>query len=161
MTNQPSTATSGYLDDLSPTSLLSHLHLHSSAGRTRHQRARTHRRRSSSSSTRSDVDDDDDDVESESESEASEAESRDSWDSYDSEEERRLAQLEWDEGIRQLQLTVQVLLCPFLGKYLGRQWSYWAFARYRRFGGLTARFFSIDWLLKPATNLSSILPKSN
>lgn len=45
--------------------------------------------------------------------------------SWTSSREGREAQQEWDEGIRQLQLAVQVLLFPFVGKWLGRKWSYW------------------------------------
>lgn len=45
--------------------------------------------------------------------------------SWTSSREEREAQQEWDEGIRQLQLAVQVLLFPFVGKWLGRKWSYW------------------------------------
>lgn len=40
-------------------------------------------------------------------------------------EELRLAQEEWDEGLRQLQQLVSALLLPFFGKWLGRKWSYW------------------------------------
>lgn len=45
--------------------------------------------------------------------------------SWTSSREAREAQLEWDEGIKQLQLAIQVLLFPFVGKWLGRKWSYW------------------------------------
>ncbi|TFL06735.1 hypothetical protein BDV98DRAFT_588967 [Pterulicium gracile] len=55
-------------------------------------------------------------------------------------EELRLAQEEWDEGLRQLQQLVSALLLPFFGKWLGRKWSYWLFARYQRVG-LGASFF--------------------
>lgn len=55
-----------------------------------------------------------------------ETESEDSWNTEDEEaEEARLAQEEWDEGIKQLQTAVQVMLLPFVGKWLGRKWSYW------------------------------------
>lgn len=44
----------------------------------------------------------------------------------DSEEAERLAQLEWDESVRQLQLLLDVVLLPFLGKWAGRKWAYWS-----------------------------------
>lgn len=45
--------------------------------------------------------------------------------SYDSEEEYRLAQQEWEESLNQLQQLISVVLMPFIGKWLGRRWSYW------------------------------------
>lgn len=44
---------------------------------------------------------------------------------YDSEEEARLAQEEWEESIGQLNLALQVMVLPFFGKWLGRKTSYW------------------------------------
>ncbi|KAH9175470.1 hypothetical protein EDB89DRAFT_1847766 [Lactarius sanguifluus] len=49
-------------------------------------------------------------------------------------EEHRLAQQEWEESLEQLAQIVSVVLLPFLGKWLGRRWSYWAYARYIRLG---------------------------
>lgn len=43
---------------------------------------------------------------------------------YDSDEEYRLAQEEWEESLKQLQLLVSVVLMPFFGKWLGRKWSH-------------------------------------
>jgi hypothetical protein len=60
--------------------------------------------------------------------------------SYDEEQEYRLAQKEWEESLIQLQQLFAVVLLPFLGKWLGRKWSYWAYARYLRLG-LTRQFF--------------------
>jgi hypothetical protein len=75
--------------------------------------------------------------------------------SYDEEEEYKLAQKEWEESMVQLQQLCAVVLLPFLGKWLGRKWSYWgncffcsvalfsrseAYARYLRLG-LTRQFF--------------------
>jgi hypothetical protein len=40
-------------------------------------------------------------------------------------EEHRLAQQEWEESLEQLAQIVSVVLLPFLGKWLGRRWSYW------------------------------------
>lgn len=45
--------------------------------------------------------------------------------SYDSDEEYRLAQQEWEESLQQLQQLVSVVVLPMFGKLLGRQWSYW------------------------------------
>jgi hypothetical protein len=53
--------------------------------------------------------------------------------SYDS-EEFYLAQREWEESLQQLQQIFSVVLLPFFGKWLGRRWSYWAYARYLRLG---------------------------
>lgn len=44
---------------------------------------------------------------------------------WDSEEEARRAQEEWEESIKQLNLAIQVMILPFFGKWLGRKWSYW------------------------------------
>ena len=46
-------------------------------------------------------------------------------DSYDSTEEERLALLEWEESLEQLQQLFAIVLLPFFGKWLGRRWSYW------------------------------------
>lgn len=54
--------------------------------------------------------------------------------SYDSDEEYRLAQEEWEESLEQLKQLVSVVLLPFVGKWMGRRWSHWAFARYLRLG---------------------------
>jgi len=40
-------------------------------------------------------------------------------------EEYQLAQQEWEESLEQLAQIVSVVLFPFLGKWLGRRWSYW------------------------------------
>ena len=44
--------------------------------------------------------------------------------SYDEEEERRIAQQEWEDSLNQLQQLVGVVLMPFFGKWLGRRWSH-------------------------------------
>ncbi|KAI0080285.1 hypothetical protein K474DRAFT_1657997 [Panus rudis PR-1116 ss-1] len=62
-------------------------------------------------------------------------------DSYDSDEELRLAQQEWEESLEQLQQLVSMVLLPYLGKWLGRRWSHWAFARYLRLGLGKSFFF--------------------
>jgi hypothetical protein len=45
--------------------------------------------------------------------------------SYDSDEDFRLAQREWEESLEQLQQLMSVVLLPFFGKWLGRRWSQW------------------------------------
>ncbi|KAF7985288.1 hypothetical protein HWV62_6443 [Athelia sp. TMB] len=45
--------------------------------------------------------------------------------SYDSEDEYRQVQKEWEESLEQLQQLVSVVLLPFFGKWLGRKTSYW------------------------------------
>lgn len=92
----------GYLDELGPSSLLAELHRHATS-----VSACGGGGGDSGPDTGSGLDDLDDTS------------------SWDSEEDERLAQQEWDEGIRQLQLAIQVMLCPFVGKWLGRKSSYW------------------------------------
>ncbi|KAF8912973.1 hypothetical protein CPB84DRAFT_1957372 [Gymnopilus junonius] len=65
---------------------------------------------------------------------------RSSTSSYDSDEEYRLAQQEWEESLQQLQQLVAVVLLPFFGKWLGRRWSHTLYARYLRVG-LNKAFF--------------------
>jgi Mitochondrial import 2 len=40
-------------------------------------------------------------------------------------EDYRLAQQEWEESLEQLAQIFSVALLPFLGRWLGRRWSYW------------------------------------
>lgn len=54
--------------------------------------------------------------------------------SYDSDEDYRLAQKEWNESLEELQQLALVLLLPWVGKYLGRKCSYWLYDRYTRVG---------------------------
>lgn len=44
---------------------------------------------------------------------------------YDSDEEWLLAQQEWEESLAQLQQLVSIVLLPFLGRWMGRKWSFW------------------------------------
>ncbi|WAQ84841.1 hypothetical protein PtA15_5A414 [Puccinia triticina] len=37
---------------------------------------------------------------------------------------------EWEENIRQLHLLIDVILLPFIGKWLGRKTASWLYARY-------------------------------
>ncbi|KAH8102522.1 hypothetical protein BXZ70DRAFT_1006439 [Cristinia sonorae] len=57
-----------------------------------------------------------------------------SYDDDDDDDEYRLAQQEWEESLAQLQQLVTVVLLPFFGKFLGRRWSHWAYARYLKVG---------------------------
>ncbi|KAF9651835.1 hypothetical protein BDM02DRAFT_3109925 [Thelephora ganbajun] len=54
--------------------------------------------------------------------------------SLDLDEEALLAQQEWEESIEQLQKLFSFVLLPMAGKYFGRTFSYWAYARYLRLG---------------------------
>ncbi|KAL7623178.1 hypothetical protein AAE478_006859 [Parahypoxylon ruwenzoriense] len=65
-------------------------------------------------------DDHDDDVDS---LPSTSTESFTSEDDYD-------AQKEWEQSLEQLQLLLTMILVPFAGKYLGRKFAYWSWARY-------------------------------
>jgi len=60
--------------------------------------------------------------------------------SYDLDEDERIAEEEWNESLGQLQQLFGIVLLPILGRWLGRKWSYWAYARYLRLG-LSRSFF--------------------
>ncbi|VBB75039.1 Putative protein of unknown function [Podospora comata] len=47
----------------------------------------------------------------------------------DSEDESD-AQREWETSLEQLQLLLTMIIMPFAGKYLGRKFAYWSWARY-------------------------------
>lgn len=119
---------SGYLDDGDPVTRATQLFRHVQAQPYHHRIRPGH-------SALEDVDDDDDVVD---DSEARQAAanlapggngqgygSERSISSWDSEEEARKAQQEWEESIAQLNLALQVMVLPFFGKWLGRKWSYW------------------------------------
>ncbi|EFW99166.1 hypothetical protein CMQ_5587 [Grosmannia clavigera kw1407] len=40
------------------------------------------------------------------------------------------AQREWEASLEQLQLMLTMVLVPFVGKFLGRKFAYWSWARY-------------------------------
>ncbi|GAW19873.1 hypothetical protein EKO27_g6564 [Xylaria grammica] len=40
------------------------------------------------------------------------------------------AQKEWEQSLEQLQLLLTMILIPFAGKYFGRKFAYWSWARY-------------------------------
>ncbi|KAK3370313.1 hypothetical protein B0H63DRAFT_486769 [Podospora didyma] len=40
------------------------------------------------------------------------------------------AQREWEASLEQLQLLLTMVIVPFAGKYLGRKFAYWSWAKY-------------------------------
>ncbi|PSR85912.1 hypothetical protein BD289DRAFT_367830 [Coniella lustricola] len=40
------------------------------------------------------------------------------------------AQREWEESLEQIQLLLTMVVVPFAGKYFGRKFAYWSWARY-------------------------------
>jgi len=40
------------------------------------------------------------------------------------------AQREWEASLEQLQLLLTMVIVPFAGKYFGRKFAYWSWARY-------------------------------
>lgn len=80
--------------------------------------------------------------------------------SYDSDEDYRLTQQEWEESMQELQQLALVLLLPWVGKFLGRKTSYWLYDRYKRVGlgrtfflGDASRFFSINVVQSQVRNI--------
>ena len=51
--------------------------------------------------------------------------SLDSTSSDDLDDDLRIAQEEWEESLEQIHQLLSIVLLPFLGKWLGRRWSYW------------------------------------
>ncbi|KAI1270447.1 hypothetical protein F5Y18DRAFT_13324 [Xylariaceae sp. FL1019] len=52
-----------------------------------------------------------------------------STESYESDDEYD-AQKEWERSLEQLQLLLTMIIVPFAGKYFGRKFAYWSWARY-------------------------------
>ncbi|KAG7288541.1 hypothetical protein NEMBOFW57_004894 [Staphylotrichum longicolle] len=48
----------------------------------------------------------------------------------DSEADPSDAQKEWEASLEQLQLLLTMIVMPFAGKFLGRKFAYWSWARY-------------------------------
>ncbi|KAL2148345.1 hypothetical protein VTH82DRAFT_2265 [Thermothelomyces myriococcoides] len=48
----------------------------------------------------------------------------------DSDSELSDAQREWEASLEQLQLVLTMIILPFAGKFLGRKFAYWSWARY-------------------------------
>ncbi|TAQ90869.1 hypothetical protein B7494_g825 [Chlorociboria aeruginascens] len=40
------------------------------------------------------------------------------------------AQREWEASIQQLELVMTMVIVPFVGKYFGRRFAYWSWAKY-------------------------------
>ncbi|KAH7326034.1 hypothetical protein B0I35DRAFT_405346 [Stachybotrys elegans] len=40
------------------------------------------------------------------------------------------AQAEWERSLEQLQLLLTMMIVPWFGKYFGRKFAYWSWARY-------------------------------
>ncbi|WVF69704.1 hypothetical protein IAT40_004483 [Kwoniella sp. CBS 6097] len=55
-----------------------------------------------------------------------------------------MIQEEWEESLRQMEVVLSILIMPYFGKWFGRQWSFWAWARYQRLGGLGRPFFGLS-----------------
>ncbi|KAI0206797.1 hypothetical protein F4808DRAFT_454715 [Astrocystis sublimbata] len=66
--------------------------------------------------------------------------------SFDSDEEDYDAQKEWEQSLEQLQLLLTMIIVPFVGKYLGRKFAYWSWARYMEW----AHDVEIRWTNKKA-----------
>ncbi|KAJ4415471.1 hypothetical protein N0V82_007342 [Gnomoniopsis sp. IMI 355080] len=56
------------------------------------------------------------------------------------------AQREWEESLEQIQLLLTMVLVPFAGKFLGRKFAYWSWARYMEW----AHNVEIRWTNKKA-----------
>ncbi|WWC68033.1 uncharacterized protein I206_101952 [Kwoniella pini CBS 10737] len=55
-----------------------------------------------------------------------------------------MIQEEWEESLRQLEVVLSIVVMPTIGKWFGRIWSYWAWARYQRLGSLGRPFFGLS-----------------
>ncbi|WWC59559.1 uncharacterized protein I303_102115 [Kwoniella dejecticola CBS 10117] len=55
-----------------------------------------------------------------------------------------MIQEEWEESLRQLEVVLSIVVMPTIGKWFGRMWSYWAWARYQRLGSLGRPFFGLS-----------------
>ena len=82
---------------------------HSVARSRHHRRHRRHRRRRSSLSSSSTEDSDETD---------------DTNSTFDSDKDSLALQREWDEQVDQLKLMFQIIIFPFVGKFLGRKFGY-------------------------------------
>ncbi|KAI1341395.1 hypothetical protein F5Y15DRAFT_413925 [Xylariaceae sp. FL0016] len=68
---------------------------------------------------------------------SSSTESFESDDDYD-------AQHEWEQSLEQLQLLLTMIIVPFAGKFMGRKFAYWSWARYMEW----AHDVEISWTNK-------------
>ncbi|WWC86811.1 uncharacterized protein L201_001690 [Kwoniella dendrophila CBS 6074] len=55
-----------------------------------------------------------------------------------------MIQEEWKESLRQFEVVLSIVIMPTIGKWFGRMWSYWAWARYQRLGALGRPFFGLS-----------------
>jgi len=62
------------------------------------------------------------------------------------------AQREWDASLEQLQLLLTVVLVPFVGKYLGRKFAYWSWARYMEW----THGVEIQWATKKTSKAGNL-----
>ncbi|EGS18525.1 uncharacterized protein CTHT_0051280 [Thermochaetoides thermophila DSM 1495] len=51
-------------------------------------------------------------------------------DHSDDDEYKSDAQKEWEASLEQLQLLLSMTVMPFLGRFLGRKFAYWSWARF-------------------------------
>ncbi|KAH6649748.1 hypothetical protein F5144DRAFT_597281 [Chaetomium tenue] len=58
------------------------------------------------------------------------------------------AQREWEASLEQLQLLLTMIVMPFAGKFLGRKFAYWSWARYMEW----MHNVEIRWTSKGAFN---------
>ncbi|KAK3301385.1 uncharacterized protein B0H64DRAFT_37197 [Chaetomium fimeti] len=66
----------------------------------------------------------------------------------DSESDLSDAQREWETSLEQLQLLLTMIVMPFAGKFLGRKFAYWSWARYMEW----MHNVEIRWTNKKAFN---------
>ncbi|KAK4104223.1 hypothetical protein N658DRAFT_493723 [Parathielavia hyrcaniae] len=60
------------------------------------------------------------------------------------------AQREWEASLEQLQLLLTMIVMPFAGKFLGRKFAYWSWARYMEW----MHDVEIRWTNKRAFNVA-------
>jgi len=48
----------------------------------------------------------------------------------DDDERESDAEREWEDSLRQLELVLTMVVLPYAGKYLGRRFAYWGWAKY-------------------------------
>ena len=68
-------------------------------------------------------------------------------------EEESDAQKEWEASLEQLQLMLTMVIVPFAGKYLGRKFAYWSWARYMEW----AHNIEIRWTNKTAFKATGVV----
>ncbi|KAL2157103.1 hypothetical protein VTH06DRAFT_7018 [Thermothelomyces fergusii] len=71
----------------------------------------------------------------------------------DSEADSSDAQREWEASLEQLQLLLTMIILPFAGKFLGRKFAYWSWARYMEW----MHNVEIRWTSKSAFNAAGVV----